>query len=91
MTTISPAFAFPAFAPQRRAVNGLALLSLTVGILQYLVFFVPTSLITIPLALNALQRCEPANREGRAMAIAGLALSVTQLLGYVALFVWLLA
>ncbi len=90
MTTISPALAFPVFAPQRRHVNRRAIFSLTVGILQYLLPFVPAALVTIPLAVNALHHTEHGDRDGRSLAIAALALSVAHLLLYVVLFVWLL-
>jgi hypothetical protein len=90
MTTISSALAFPTFAPQRRKTNGLAILSLTLGILQYLLPFVPTALVTVPFAVNALHQTELGNQDGRPLAIAGLVLSVAHFVIYVALFVWLL-
>ncbi|OBK27155.1 hypothetical protein A5634_23475 [Mycobacterium asiaticum] len=91
MTTISPALAFPVFAPQRRKISGLATLSLTFGILQFLLPFIPTSLATIPLGINALHQSDADSRESRAVALAGLTFSVAHFVVYVALFVWLLA
>jgi Domain of unknown function (DUF4190) len=90
MTTISPALAFPLFAPQRRKTNGLAIMSLTLGILQYLLPSLPTALVTVPFAVNALHQTEQSNQEGRPLAIAGLVLSIAHFAIYVALFMWLL-
>jgi hypothetical protein len=90
MTTISPALAFPLFAPQRRKTNGLAIMSLTLGILQYLLPFLPTALVTVPFAVNALHQTEQSSQEGRPLAIAGLVLSIAHFVIYVALFIWLL-
>lgn len=91
MTTISPQLASQiTFAPQWRKVNGLAILSLTLGVLQFLLPFVPTALVTIPVGVNALRQTETAGQEGRNLAIAGLALSVVHSILYVALFVWLI-
>ena len=90
MTTISPQMSSAAFAPQWRNLNGLAILSLTLGVLQFLLPFVPTALVTVPVGVNALRQTQTAGQEGRNLAIAGLTLSVAHSLLYVVLFIWLI-
>lgn len=88
MTTISPQMTSSAFALQWRKTNGLAILSLTLGILQFLLPFVPTALVTIPVSVNALR--QTSGQDGRGLAVAGLALSIAHFALYIALFIWLI-
>ncbi|QLL09662.1 DUF4190 domain-containing protein [Mycobacterium vicinigordonae] len=91
MTTIAPQRTAPAYSfgrPKPAKINGLAVVSLICGILQYFVLFLPCWLVTIPVGINALQQTR--DDTGRRIAIAGLTLSLTHFAIYAFVFVWLL-
>lgn len=93
MTTIAPALLAPAPAVNRPTIakiNALAVTSLVVGILQFVVLFIPCWLVTIPFGVHALRETNQSDTVGRGAAIAGLALSATHFAIYTFVFVWLL-
>lgn len=94
MTTIAPQMAAPApavaIAVERTKINGLAVMSLVLGVLQYVVPFIPCWLVTIPFGAHALHQTHKGNAAGRVVAGAGLALSVIHFAVYTFVFIWLL-
>lgn len=90
MTTITPQLAAPVPAVTTPKINGLAVLSLVFGVLQYLFVFVPCFLVTIPFGVNALQQTAKTDVTGRRVAIAGLTVSSTHFAVYAFVFIWLL-
>ncbi|WP_236975470.1 DUF4190 domain-containing protein [Mycobacterium kiyosense] len=88
MTMIAPQLAAPGYSIERPKINGLAVVSLVCGILQYFVLFIPCWLVTVPVAINAVHQTR--NDAGRRVAIAGLTLSLTHFALYAFVFVWLL-
>ncbi|RUP06560.1 MAG: DUF4190 domain-containing protein [Mycobacterium sp.] len=98
MTTIAPQLVAPAPAVKvptvKRAavtrISGLAVMSLVLGVLQYVFLFIPCWLVTIPFGVHALHQADKANAPSRAVAIAGLALSVIHFAVYTFVFIWLL-
>lgn len=93
MTTIAPQFVAPAPAVERNAIpkiSGLAVMSVVLGVLQYLVAFIPCWLVTIPFGIHALHQTDKRDVAGRAAAIVGLSLSVIHFAIYTFVFIWLL-
>lgn len=99
MTTIAPQLAAPApavavpVAVERTPISkisGLAVMSLVLGVLQYVVPFIPCWLVTVPFGAHALHQTDKGNTAGRVVAGAGLALSVIHFVIYTFVFIWLL-
>lgn len=93
MTTIAPQLAAPTLTVKRATgpkISGLAVMSAVLGVLQYVVVFIPCWLVTIPFGIHALHQTDKANVPGRVTAIAGLALSVIHFAIYTFVFIWLL-
>ncbi|MHA7651278.1 DUF4190 domain-containing protein [Mycobacterium sp. ML4] len=95
MTTFAPELVAlsPAPAVKRSTVtkiSGLAVMSLALGALQYVVLFIPCWLVTIPFGIHALRQTDKDTATSRGVAIAGLALSVIHFAVYTFVFIWLL-
>lgn len=93
MTTIAPQLAAPTSAVERTAItkiNGLAVTSVVLGVLQYVVAFIPCWLVTIPFGIHALHQTDKRNVPARATAIVGLSLSMIHFAIYMFVFIWLL-
>lgn len=93
MTTIAPQLVAAAPVVKRTSIpkiSGLAVTSAILGVLQYVVAFIPCWLVTIPFGVHALHQTDKRDAAGRVAAIAGLALSVLHFAIYTFVFIWLL-